>query len=365
MISTEPDRSRLLAHRRRAHQLTGPAAAPADCTVLGVGVRDNPVGGTAALALRARTEPTGDAEDGLIRAYSVRSAVHLHRRADLPLLIAALRWQGSGEAARGNFGDLAVPDPAAAVAQVAAAMSKITGDGEPRTKGELSGAVTARLDPDLSPWCASCKAHHVNDGLFRQATLQARLVVVPEPAGSFRLHPYDSVVEVVEPTEARRELLRRYLHLAGPATPAAFGTWLGLGTAAARAWWDLLADELEPVRLDGLRCWLLAGDLAALPEPAEPEISVVPPYDPYLEVAERKFLVADPARRSQVWRAVRNPGVVLRGGEVIGTWRDRKSGSGRVVTLDLFVSPSRSLLPEIERRLQRLLPGARVETQRS
>ncbi|GAB3747229.1 winged helix DNA-binding domain-containing protein [Microlunatus parietis] len=365
MISADLDRNRLLTHRLRAHQLTEPAAAPADCAVLGVGVRDNPVGDTAPLALRARTEPAGDAEEGLIRAYSVRSAIHLHRRTDLPLLVAALRWQRPDEPARGNFGDLAVPDPLAAVAEAADAMRAITADGQPQTKGELSGAVTARLDPALSPWCAYCKAHHVNDGLFRQATLQAGLVVVPDPAGSFRLHPYESAIEVIDPTQARRELLRRYLSLAGSATPAALGTWLGLSTAAARAWWNLLADELEPVRVDGQRVWIHADDLAALPESPERAVSLVPPYDPYLEVAERKLLVTDPDRRAKVWRAIRNPGVVLCGGEVIGTWRDRQAKAGRAVTVELFDVPTRTLHRAIEQRAKGLLPGAAVDLQRS
>lgn len=365
MTIAELDRERLLAYRIRAHQLSEPASVPADCAVLGAGVRDNPVGRTAALALRARTVPADEAEEGLLRAYSVRSAIHLHRRADLPLLVAALRWQRPDEPARGNFGDLAVPDPPAAVAEAADAMRAITADGEPRTKGELSGAVTYRLDPALSPWCAGCAAHHLNDGLFRQATLQAGLVVVPEPAGSFRLRPYEGAIEAVEPGSARRDLLRRYLHLAGVATPARFGTWLGLGTAAARGWWDLLADELEPVRVAGLRCWIHADDLAALAEPAEPAVGLVPPHDPYLELAERKLLVPDRDHRAKVWRPVRSPGVVLRGGEVIGTWRDRQARAGRVVTLELFAAPTKALQRTIERSAGVLLRGATVETQRS
>jgi hypothetical protein len=35
----------------------------------------------------------------------------------------------------------------------------------------------------------------------------------------------------VEPSEARRELARRYLHVSGPATPQAFGDWAGIKEA--------------------------------------------------------------------------------------------------------------------------------------
>ena len=44
----------------------------------------------------------------------------------------------------------------------------------------------------------------------------------------------------VDPRDARRELARRYLHVFGPATPAAFATWAGIGPAEARAAFDAL-----------------------------------------------------------------------------------------------------------------------------
>jgi hypothetical protein len=366
MTDVEIDRQRILDHRCRTQQLIEPVPAAADCAVLGAGVRDNPVRATAPLALRARTAGAGDDEDGLVRAYSVRSAIHLHRRVDLGLLIAALRWQDAGEPARGTYGELSVPDPLAALAQATDAARMIMDDGEPRTKGELSGAITADLDPALSPWCAGCRAHHLNDGLFRHAVFQAGLVIVPEPAGSFRIHPYDRVIKTVEPEPARRELLRRYLHLAGVATRAAVATWLGLSTQGARAWWELIADELEPVRVDGNRCWMHTDDLAELPEagrsPSAGRISLLPPYDPYTDLVERKFLLPDADRRGRVWRAARNPGVVNRGGEVIGTWRDRQSrGKGRTVAVELFDRPARGVRAAVEERAQHLFGEADVD----
>ena len=328
MSMIEIDRQRILDHRCRAQQLSEPVSAPADCAVLGAGVRDNPVGATAPVALRARAGGADD-EDGLVRAYSVRSAIHLHRRDDLGLLIAALRWQDADEPARGTYGELSVADPLAALAEAVDAAETIMNDGDSRTKGELSGAITASLDPLLSPWCAGCQAHHLNDGLFRHAVFQAGLVITPEPAGSFRIRPYGRKLKTVDPAKARRELLRRYLRLAGVATPATVGTWLGLSTSGARACWDLLVEELEPVRVDGTRYWIHSDELAALPDSGELGVSLLPAYDPYTELAERKLLLPDSARRSRVWRAVRNPGVVLRGGEVIGTWRDHKGRGAR------------------------------------
>ncbi len=365
---SEVDRQRILDHRCRVQQLAEPVPAAAECAVLGVGVRDNPVRGTAPVALRARTSRSnGDVEDGLVRAYSVRSAIHLHRADDLALLVAALRWREPDEPARGTYGDLSVADPLQALAEATEAARMIMDDAEPRTKGEVSAAVTARLDPSLSPWCAGCAAHHLNDGLFRHAVFQAGLVIIPEPGGSFRIHPSGHTIESVDPDPARRELLRRYLHLTGVATPAAVGTWLGLSTGGARAWWELIADELEPVRVDGFRYWMHAEDLAGLSDPGDQSITLLPPYDPYTELAERKLLLADFGRRGRVWRAVRDPGVVISSGEVIGTWRDRKArgrekgSAGRTVTVELFDRPARGVRSAVEERAHWLFGEAEVE----
>lgn len=253
-------RHRILGYRCQVQQLTGPienldrpAGSAAECRVLDAGIRDNPIGGSAAVALRARTG-ADPAPEGLVRAYTVRGAARLHRAGELGLFAAALRWRDAREPAREALGDLTVPDPVAAVEQITAALRTVTADGLPRTKGELSRAVSDALDPALSPWCERCGAHHPPDGLFRHATLRAGLVIVVEPGG-FRLRPADPVPEPIDPDTARRDLLRRFLRLAGAATPEGYGSWLGLSTTGVRRWWQLLADELVPVAVDGARLW--------------------------------------------------------------------------------------------------------------
>ena len=51
----------------------------------------------------------------------------------------------------------------------------------------------------------------------------------------------------IDPREARLELARRYLHVFGPTTAAAFARWAGIGSAEGRAAFDALAGELMPV----------------------------------------------------------------------------------------------------------------------
>ncbi|MDN5853458.1 MAG: winged helix DNA-binding domain-containing protein, partial [Actinomycetia bacterium] len=334
-------RAALLRHRVAAHQLGTAAVALRECGVLGAGVRDNPMGVTASVSLRARGIDADEADAELVCAYSIRSALHVHRRDDLSRLRAALRWSVGDEPAEQTYGAVVSgdgQDVQETVDHVVRAMRDAMSDATPRTKGELSTAVTGRVVPGDAPWCPSCEVQHVNDALFRYATLFAGLVAVAGQGRSFRLHPIDEGSAEPAPDTARSELLRRYLHLAGAATPAQLATWVGVSRPAAKRWWSLLDDELTPVRVDGTRMWSLSADLESLSASAHDHdaIHLLPAYDPYTEIADRKQLVPASEQRRKVWRAVRNPGVVLRAGEIAGIWRDRRDGSGRSVTIEPF-----------------------------
>ena len=64
----------------------------------------------------------------------------------------------------------------------------------------------------------------------------------------------------IDPGEARLELARRYLHVFGPTTPAAFAKWAGIGTAEGRAAFDALAEEVMAVRTPVGDGWILTSD---------------------------------------------------------------------------------------------------------
>jgi hypothetical protein len=346
------ERGRVLGYRLRAHGLDRPAGGPADAAALGAGVQDYPVGASAHLALRVRSSVPGPAgltgavaellDDGaLALVHGVRGAVHLHHAADLPRYAAALRFADPRDIAVSSggafWGELAAQGTtlAAALDQVAAAMRQVMADGRSRTKGELSEAVQEPVDPRLRPWCEGCQAHHVHDQLFRMATLQAGLRLrrgVPSDPLCF-LPPADAAAAGtrLDPDQARREIIGRFLKLCGPATPDQLGAWLALSPAGARRVWALVADELTEVQVDGRRAWVPAADLddlLAAPEPpAGPEtVKLLGPYDPWAGLADRRLLAPDPARRREVWRAAANPGLLLAGGEIVGVWRQRRSG---------------------------------------
>lgn len=339
-------RGQVLAYRAAASGLSGPGAGPGPA--LAVGAQDHPAGTTAelAVALRGGGRGRGGVADGDgVWVHSVRAAMHLHRLEDLGLLAGALRIDDGAELAKqaiGPFGAEIGAGFGAAVDEVAGVMRDVMGDGEARTKGELSGAVSPRVGRALAPWCRGCGAHHVQDALFRYATLQARLVAEVESAHGFRFRRAPSGSgRTVAAADARAELVRRFVHAAGPVRPTQLATWLSLTPAAAKTWWSLIESELTEVEIEvdggGRKNWVLTADVTALEGPPEPaELRLLGPYDPLTELADRELLLPDAGRRRQLWAAVANPGIVLRAGDIVATWRRRTTRRRLTLTVTPF-----------------------------
>ena len=129
----------------------------------------------------------------------------------------------------------------------------------------------------------------------------------------------------IEPLEARRELVRRYLHVYGPATAETFATWAGIGVKEAAVAFDSLARCLTPVRTPIGEAWILARDEPLFREPAGPPAAarLLPSGDAYylLQGADRELLVPEAAQRSALWTSRVWPGAVLVRGGIAGTWR--------------------------------------------
>jgi hypothetical protein len=106
----------------------------------------------------------------------------------------------------------------------------------------------------------------------------------------------------MEPPHARLGLLRRYLHVFGPATASSFASWAGIHRADARLAWEALDGALTPVRTPTGDRWILAEDETAFrnqsvtPAPAR----LLPSGDAYylLWGTDRELLVPDAKRRA-------------------------------------------------------------------
>jgi hypothetical protein len=358
-------RDRVLAYRAVAHDLGAPGTGD---VVLGVGLQDYPPGRSAlpALTLRTGNRP----RNGLALVHGVRGALHLHRAADLALLRGALHVADGRDwtpQAMATFGDELADAGlsfAAALDEVAAAMATVMSDGTPRTKGELSGAVGPVVDPRLTPWCGGCGVAHVQDMLFRLATLQAGLEVQVDPAVASRFRFVRSGETTRAAADASRaELVRRFLAAFGPAKPAHLAAWLALRPAAARRWWDLVGEELRPVQVAGVRLWTHADHLDLLTDAPPPRgVRLLPAYDPVTELADRELLVPDRDHRRTVWQAAANPGIVWVDGEIAGVWRARTRKDRLTVAVDPFTALSTAQLRAAEPDLDVVRATARAAT---
>ncbi|GAA4573596.1 crosslink repair DNA glycosylase YcaQ family protein [Micromonospora coerulea] len=343
----ELDRGRVLAYRVTAQQLDRPGLRPAELDVLALGAQDTPYG-SARLALAARVPvDAGPDDDRLELVWSVRGAPHLHRRAELPALAAALWPLSDADAARrigGQIREGAKLGLAAFRAAAEAFQAVVTGE---RDKGAVSRAVTERIPAALSYDCGPCGARHVSGSLFQQAGLAGgvRLVVSGRAARLAPLAERPAPPDAATGTDA---LALAYLRLLGPATVADVAGFLGTGATELRRVWP--ADRLAEVRVDGRRVWLPAERLDVL-RAAEPArlVRLLPPGDPYLQARDRGLLVPEQAHQRQLWRVLGNPGALLVDGEVAGVWRAKQAGRGR---LELTVTPFGPLTKRVAREVE-------------
>jgi len=166
----------------------------------------------------------------------------------------------------------------------------------------------------------------------------------------------------IEPSEARRELARRYLHVLGPGTPEAFAEWAGVRDGEARATFDKLSKSLTAVRTPIGDAWILASDEPGFREPPRPAAAarLLPSGDAYYLFwgAGRELLVPDAEQRAELWTSRVWPGAVLVGGEIVGTWRRAQAD----LSVQLWRRLTRAERDAVEAEAQSLpLPGIERE----
>jgi hypothetical protein len=160
----------------------------------------------------------------------------------------------------------------------------------------------------------------------------------------------------VDPTVARLELARRYLHVYGPSTAASFSKWSNVGARQAIAVFEALGDELVPVRTPIGDAWLLerdepAGRAAA--GPAAP-VRLLPSGDAFTLGEDRALVVPDPDLRRRLWTPRVWPGALLVNGDIAGTWRR----ADELVTVEAWRRPSKATRAAVEAEAASLpLPG--------
>lgn len=151
------------------------------------------------------------------------------------------------------------------------------------------------------------------------------------------------------------ELVRRYLHAYGPATPAHFARWLAASPAWAARLFASMVDQLEQVEMDGTEATVAAGDTEAPSAPAR-GARLLPYFDAFVVGSHPRELLypGKAATRALVPSGqAGNYPVLLVDGVVAGVWHHRRSGRRLDVTVEplgrLTAAARRQLDQQVER----------------
>ncbi|MCA2212755.1 winged helix DNA-binding domain-containing protein [Jidongwangia harbinensis] len=274
----------------------------------------------------------------LVKTRGPRGTVHLLAAADLPMWTGAL---SSVPSAAGPLPPDVRMDAAQTDSVVAAIADAVGGADAALTVDELTAAIVARVGSwagdrvmeafqDRWPRWRQIESVAMNRGALCFGPDRGRRATYTDPRRwlpGFAPAPSGTAVT---------ELVRRFLHGYGPATPAQFGRWLGAPPGWAA---EVFAGQgaIEQVDFDGTPAWVNAGDTGTAEGQAG--LRLLPYFDAYvIGCHPRAGLFPDRAAdRALAGGQAGNVPTVLIDGVVRGVWHQRRSGRRIAVTVEPFV----------------------------
>ncbi|CRK57126.1 hypothetical protein [Alloactinosynnema sp. L-07] len=349
-------RAQVMAYRIARHGLHRDTTNrdTTNLAVLDLGVQDAGNGSPqVALAARVPADTPLD-DDALTTVWTFRGAPHLMRRADVADLAARLWPRGETDAiarlgGAGTVFKKAGVSGMSAFSDAAHAMHDVVHTELPR--GEVSTEVTRRLPPDDSYDCRTCQATHIYGSLFQLVGLAAG-IEVDGRARPTLLRPLPHRHPVPDAGSGAAPVIETYLRLHGPATTADAAAFLETTKKEAAAMWP---SGLAEITVDGRATSLPESEVDTLRAAPDPDlVRLLPPLDPFLQGRDRDLLVPDAAHRKALWRVIGNPGAVLAGGEIVGTWRAKASGRKLAITVEPFTKLTRATTRAAKAESQRV-----------
>jgi winged helix DNA-binding protein len=270
------------------------------------------------------------ARSTIVKATAMRQTLHLLTRRDYGLIRAAL--------SETNF-----PWESAAAGRLAPTVRALATSGPVTTADALAHLEREHRLTGIEArraWrAARIRAHllHHHETALWRARPEGRFVPLEEPDSR-------------DPTEARAELLRRYLAAFGPASRRDIGAWSMMHVPEiGRA-----LERLEPLRRfqDERGRELLDVPRARIPDPDTPApVRFLPKWDNVLlAFADRTRILPEEYRRRVIGMNGDVAQTFLVDGLVAGTWR---AGGGRVV-VEPFARLSRPIQRELKDEAARL-----------
>ncbi|MDO9356196.1 MAG: winged helix DNA-binding domain-containing protein [Solirubrobacteraceae bacterium] len=294
--------------------------------------------------------------------YNARTATSILRKADAPVFATALI--PSDDAGFKAIVVNALPERkseyASPVEEAVEAIAEIL-DGRELSRDDLHEELRGRLPKASLPWCEGCQSHHARRGLLVMASLHGKLCIAGKAGRAPLFARSDQWLggwDAFAANDAGRALVDHFLAAFGPATPAEFADWAGLGKTHAKALWALEEEGLVEVTVDGGKPrWIRAVDQAALEDsPAPDGARLLGPGDPILQARDREVTVADAGVRKKLWTAIPTTGLAIHGSDAFATWKAKKSGKRLDLTLATFAKVPRGAKAAIEEQAERLAP---------
>jgi hypothetical protein len=286
---------------------------------------------------RARTE-----ERSLVRTWLMRMTVHLIPSDDawwmLPLFEPVIeRWS------RRRLAQLGLPP--AAHDKAMSVVERALGSDGPLTRSEVRARVIeAGIDLDQQTGLHIVELATTSGLAIQGPDIGASpsLVLRRDWLGEQRRFDRDA---------ALAELARRYLRGFGPAGERDFAKWAGLPLGDVRAGLEAIAAEIDETPVGGDSLLALKASPGRLPRTGQ--LRLLGAFDTYvLGYASRDFAVAGEHGRSINARGggMIEP-VIVRDGQVLGTWRMRRRGKRIEAELDPFEALQPGAVEAIEAEL--------------
>jgi winged helix DNA-binding protein len=322
----ELTRDEILAYRRRVQSLDArlPRAAPSLRQAGWAGLQDS-MPRAAVLSIHARvagTKPDAWADPAFVQVWGPRFQAYVVPAQDHALFT----------------------------------VSRYPDDARGRRVAEDMAALAARYLGDRKLTDREVAAAHKVGNAIRYATTTGTILIRWEGARAPKIWTVPR--PEVEPAEARLELARHFTHVFGPATVSSFTKWAGVGTKQGREAFDALAGELVPVRTPIGDAAILASNEGAMRAKARATAPArfLPSGDTFFLCwgDDRRLLVPDARRRSELWTSRVWPGALLVDGEIVGVWRR----AGPEVTVDPWRRLSKGETEAVESEAATMpLPG--------
>jgi uncharacterized protein YcaQ len=265
----------------------------------------------------------------LVRTWTVRGTIHVIPADDFHLWMSALASRRYWESKEWLERQGLTATEASAVFDTV--VDSIARKGS--TRAEIADAVVSRLGTKLRPQISSMWG-----GLLAPVTYMGKLCFGPPlgPNVTFvRADQWIGKPRRIDPDDAWRELLRRFLRAYGPTTLDGLARWFGLEPAAALPLLRSLEPEAAAVTIEGRKAWMLANDRAARTRRPS-AVRLLAQYDCYVLGSHPRETVIDERAQKQIraykrgqWEGAVGVPVLLVDGIVSGVWERRDRG-GRV-----------------------------------